>query len=386
MSVVEKDDEVTGKAHAYTPGLKVKRLTSVSKTRRLPMIGKVLVSVGDEVKYDAIVAETSVPGDPVVANVAAELNIDPENLKRHMVKGVGDGVTEGEIIARYKGLFGLFERKVTSPCYGSVEAVSDFTGQVTLRGASIPVHVDAYIPGKITEVIPDEGAVVTTNACFIQGIFGVGGETHGTLKVNVDSPDEALTADRIGEDDKDLIIAGGSLVTIDAIRKASELGVRGIIVGAIGHEDLIDFMGSQVGVAITGQEEVGLTLVITEGFGKLSMADRTFGLLKEFEGSFVSMNGATQIRAGVIRPEIIIPHERSEGVSEAGDVLDSGMVPGTLVRIIREPYFGSIGTVSSLPVQLQEVKTGSSVRVLEVALEDGRKVVVPRANVEIIEE
>jgi len=106
----------------------------------------------------------------------------------------------------------------------------------------------------------------------------------------------------------------------------------------------------------------------------------------EFEGSFVSMNGATQIRAGVIRPEIIIPHEKLEGVKETGDVLDSGMVPGTLVRIIREPHFGSIGTVSSLPVQLQEVKTGSSVRVLEVELEDGRKVVVPRANVEIIEE
>jgi len=62
------------------------------------------------------------------------------------------------------------------------------------------------------------------------------------------------------------------------------------------------------------------------------------------------------------------------------------MQPGTPVRIIREPYFGEIGTVASLPVELQKVETGSDVRVLVVRLDDGREVTVPRANVEIIEE
>ena len=56
------------------------------------------------------------------------------------------------------------------------------------------------------------------------------------------------------------------------------------------------------------------------------------------------------------------------------------------VRIIRDPYFGGLGNISDLPVDLQRVETESLVRVLEVQLDDGRKVVVPRANVEIIEE
>ena len=37
------------------------------------------------------------------------------------------------------------------------------------------------------------------------------------------------------------------------------------------------------------------------------MGDRTFNLLKSHDSKFVSINGATQIRAGVIRPEIVIP-------------------------------------------------------------------------------
>jgi hypothetical protein len=62
------------------------------------------------------------------------------------------------------------------------------------------------------------------------------------------------------------------------------------------------------------------------------------------------------------------------------------MVPGTPVRIIRQPYFGAIGLVKFLPVELQQVESESYVRVLDVELNDGTVVTVPRANVEIIEE
>ncbi len=144
-----------------------------------------------------------------------------------------------------------------------------------------------------------------------------------------------------------------------------------------------DFLGYEIGVAITGHEDINLTLISTEGFGMTNMSKRVFDLLKEFDGYEVAINGTTQIRAGVIRPEIIIPHNKYTSLSNEG-ALVGGMKPGTSVRIIREPYFGKIGTVVSLPVHLQEIDTGSQVRVVEVELEEGR-VIVPRANVEIIE-
>ncbi|MBA7619168.1 hypothetical protein ES703_26504 [subsurface metagenome] len=156
------------------------------------------------------------------------------------------------------------------------------------------------------------------------------------------------------------------------------------MVGGVRHTDIIRFTGEEIGVAITGHEEVGITLIVTEGFGKMTMSERTFDLLRSFEGYQTSVSGATQIRAGVLRPEIIIPHEEELGQEEAGE-LSSGMVPGTPVRIIRKPYFGTIGKVSSLPVELQQLKSESYVRVLDVELDDGTIVTVPRANVEIIE-
>jgi hypothetical protein len=104
------------------------------------------------------------------------------------------------------------------------------------------------------------------------------------------------------------------------------------------------------------------------------------------EGRMSAINGATQIRAGVLRPEIIIPYDNPDEMDESKEEFSDGMIKGSLVRVIRAPYFGEIAKVVDLPINLQRVESGSRVRVIELELEDGRVVTVPRANVEIIEE
>ena len=371
-------------AHAYTPGLKVKKTMKVDKLRRLPILGEVFPKVGDKVSHDEIVARTEISGDPEIVKVAMLLGLEPEDLPRFMNKVVGDAVEKGEQMAFYSALFGLIKKRVESPIDGTVESISEITGQVIVRGAPIPVEVDAYIPGTVVEVMPREGAIIETNAAFIQGIFGIGGETHGDIHVIVEDNTQVVDADMIKPEYEGKILIGGSLVTLDALKKAAEFGVSALVSGGIRHDDLTTFTGEEIGVAITGQEEVGITLIITEGFGKMTMNQRTFDLLKEFEGYLASINGATQIRAGVLRPEIIIPHEEiEEGEAET---FSQGMVPGTPIRIIRQPYFGAIGKVHSLPVELRQLESESKVRVVNIELETGEVVMVPRANVEIIEE
>jgi len=381
----ENKNDTTEEAHAYTPGLKVKRYTTVDKTRRLPIQGDVFVKEGDIVDYEMIVAKTELSGDPEVIKAAMLLSMEPEDLPRFMQKQLGDYVEEDEIIASYRALWGLINRKVVSPKTGTIESISDLTGLVIIRGSPIPVDVDAYIPGKVVEVLPNEGAVIETNAAFIQGIFGIGGESHGEIRIAVDSPEDMLTPDLIRDDDKGAVLVGGSMITLDTLNRAVKVGVSCLVAGGIRHDDLIAFTNEEIGVAITGQEELGISIIITEGFGKMTMSQATFNLLKSFEGYSASVNGATQIRAGVLRPEIIIPHDEVED-SSIGDELASGMVSGTPVRIIRQPYFGAIGEVVSLPVELQQLESESHVRVLDVKLVDGSIVTVPRANVEIIEE
>ncbi|MCD6310634.1 MAG: hypothetical protein J7M18_07950, partial [Candidatus Eremiobacteraeota bacterium] len=162
-------------------------------------------------------------------------------------------------------------------------------------------------------------------------------------------------------------------------------GVKGIVVGGIGDQDLRDFLGYDLGVAITGNEEKDITLIITEGFGRMKMADKTFDLLKRRQGNMTSINGATQIRAGVMRPEIIIPILDKQWIEHGETETHKGMQIGSTVRIIREPYFGKLAKVTKLPVELTPLETEAKVRVVEVEFEDGNKITLPRANVEILE-
>ncbi len=77
------------------------------------------------------------------------------------------------------------------------------------------------------------------------------------------------------------------------------------------------------------------------------MARRTFDLLRGQEGRKTSVNGATQIRAGVMRPEIVIPALGHQVLTATGE--NEGMTIGSPIRVIRMPYFGQLGTVAALP-------------------------------------
>ena len=376
-------------AQAYTPGLKVTKGTTIQKERRLPLQGEVLVEAGTTVQAEDVVAKADLPGNVQLLNVANLLSVPAGEVIEHMLKPVGEAITKDEIIATTKGLFGLFKSQARSPIDGTIETVSDVTGQVILREPPIPVEVKAYTDGTVTEIAPNEGVTVETYGTYIQGIFGVGGETVGNLTVAVAAPSDELAAEQILPEHRGNILVAGSLVTTDAIQKAIQHGVKGIIAGGIDDADLRELLGYELGVAITGSEEIGITLVITEGFGSIAMAEQTFALLKARAGMKTSINGATQIRAGVVRPEILIPivPETTETTSEAADGTAEGILEvGSSVRIIREPYFGKLGRVTELPVELQNLETEARVRVLRVELKDGQQTTLPRANVEAIEE
>jgi hypothetical protein len=374
-------------AHAYTPGLKVTDRLLVNKSRILPLKGDVVVKAGDQVNPDDVVARTELPGNVVPLNVANKLGIPPEDIYEFMTKKEGDAIEEGEVVAIKKfPIIKSWSTTCKSTVTGSIESISSITGQVLLRGLPIPVEVKAYLRGEVTEVLPNEGVVVSCTASFVQGIFGIGGETSGTIQVVTPDNTTVLSDQLINPELKGKIIVGGSLVTAAALKKAIQVGVKGIVVGGFDDKDLRDFLGYDIGVAITGSEDMGITLVVTEGFGQINMADKTFELLKAHEGQMACINGATQIRAGVIRPEVVIPFEGESGTgSDSDQATMAGLAVGSPIRVIRHPYFGRLGKVVDLPSPLQKLESESVARVLEVEFEAGERAVIPRANVEMLE-
>ena len=368
---------------AYTPGLKVSKYTEIIKNRLLPLKGEVKVKKGQKVKANDIVAAASLPGEVHMVKAAQKLGAVANELPQYTTVKAGDKIKKGQVIAKKKGFLGLWTETVKSPVKGSIESISEVTGQMVLRGAPTPINLLAYISGEIIDVVKDEGVVIKTNGAFVQGIFGIGGERMGHIKVLVDGPEDHATVDMLDESMKDKILVVGSYVDFGFIKKASAIGVKGIVTAGIDDRDLKRLLGYEIGVAITGNEKVSLSIVVTEGFGKIAMAHGTFNLMKELTGKFVSINGSTQIRAGVIRPEVIATGmKEGEGFKGDGEYF---LKIGRTVRVIRNPYFGKLAKVVSLPPELQKLETEAMVRVVELELESGEKVLVPRANVEIIQ-
>ncbi len=372
-------------AHAYTPGLKVLHYSNVKKDRRLPIKGQVNKKKGDLVNANDVVAKTNLPGNVSMVKVANLLNIAPSDISDILMVKEGDSVNKGDMIAQTDGLFGLFKSDVRAPVSGTIESVSDVTGQIVMREAPIPVEVDAYVGGVVSEVIENEGVTISSEAAYVQGIFGIGGESRGVLEVIANERGDELLIDSINESHTGKIIVGGSFISLEAFKKAIDLNVEGIVIGGFNYFDLEDVLGYTLGVAITGTEDLVTSLIVTEGYGNIKMSERTFDLLKNHNGEFVSVNGATQIRAGVIRPEIVIPLDkkkitvdknRTEGIL--------GIQQGSLVRVIRAPYFGKIGEVVDLPSELQKMESETMVRVANVQIND-ETFVVPRSNLEMLE-
>ena len=371
-------------AHSYTPGLTVSERITIQRKRLLPLPGTVLVTVGETVRADMPVARAELPGKVLALNLANQLGVAPGEIHDYLIKKEGDRIQKDEIIAENKPFIKWFKTEISSPITGTIESLSPITGQVLFREPPKVLEVLAYVDGTIVEVHPQQGVTIETSCSLVQGIFGIGGETSGEIVMGVTRPDETLVPANLTPVMKGKVVIGGAFLSADTLARAKQVGVAALVIGGIHDKDLRVLLGYDLGVAITGTEQVGFTLVLTEGFGTIPMATKTFRLLAAHAGQKASVSGATQIRAGVIRPEIIIPQGASP-MAAALATQREGIRIGDPVRIIRDPLFGVIGEVSRLPSELQTIPTESEVRVLEVRFGDGRTAVIPRANIEVIE-
>ena len=371
-------------AHSYTPGLKVLKSSIIDKNRRLPIKGEVRKKVGDSVLPDDIVAKTNLPGNVQIIKVASQLNIGPTDILEALKVSEGEQVKKGQLLAQTGGLFGLFKSEIFSPIDGTIESISDVTGQIIMREAPIPVEIDAYTSGIVKDIIPEEGVIIETKAAFIQGIFGIGGEARGILEIIVQDRNDEITPEMLNSSQKGKVIVGGGFIGLEAFKKAISLNISGIVIGGFNYYDLKEILGYNLGVAITGSEEINTSLIVTEGYGHIKMSRGTFSLLKENENNFCSINGATQIRAGVIRPEIVIPVKEDGLKSFKESKIGKGIVIGSLVRVIRAPFFGLMGKVTELPSKLQKMESETLVRVAKINVDD-QDIIIPRSNLEMVE-
>ncbi len=358
---------------SYTPGLKILESTKIIKERKLPLKGVINFKVGDYVSSDDIVASTFLPGNVHMLNISNQLNIEPETIRDYLLVDIDQKVDKGSIIAENKGFFGLFKTQVKAPLSGKISNLSNTTGQIMISEPDIPIEIDAYIDGEVVDVIESEGVVIKSQGSLVQGIIGVGGEKKGDIII-----------DDGNSDIKNKIVVIKGAIDKKLYQNYSNRGAIGIIAAGFDYQSLSKILGYKLGVAITGTEKIPTTLVITEGFGDVQMSEKTYQILKKHQGCTASINGATQIRAGVIRPEVIVVSKDKTNDTNNFNEEDLVIKEGSKVRVIRQPYFGKIGLIKSLPADPVQIESETKARVAEIEFDNNERKLVPRANLEII--
>jgi hypothetical protein len=369
-------------SNALTPSLQLLQNTTIQRIRELPISGELLVEVGDVVSPQQVVARAMLPGELLVIRLPESTGLDPDEVRGGLKIREGEVVSEGQVICEITGLLGFFRTIAKSPVAGIVEHFSPTTGHVSVRLSPRELTVSAYVSGKVLDCHGSQSVTIECYCDFVQGVFGVGGASHGSLLVLKETFNDELTEDMIPEDCRGKVVVGGRNVSVKALKALAVRGAVGLVTGSIDNHTLSDFLQFDLGIALTGNEDIPFTVIITEGFGALGMSNRARDIFIHNDGRLVSIDGTTQVRAGAVRPEIVMPLDGEPGDTPAQSKSGEGLTINSTVRIIRAPFFGKIGTIAELPVNPMKLPTGAHARVARVKIGD-ELVVVPRANLEV---
>jgi hypothetical protein len=353
----------------YPVASRITALTSIRRERLLPVPGQVLVGPGEMVGPADVVARCQLPGEVRVLDVCRTLGIPRTRVAKYMRKSVGDTVQVNDLLAAPRGPLGQIRKGCRSPVDGQVAEIRD--GLILIESAATTLELRAHIRGEVANVMPNRGVVISMTGALIQAMWGSGGETEGVLKILVDSPQKPLRARAIDVSCHGTIVVGGRILDEDVLEQAIEARIRGIIVG-----------GMDAGLC-QNLATLPFPVLLTEGFGTLPMSQPVFTLLQSNVGREALLSADTRTRRDARRPEVLIPLRNGQPASEEG----AGILPmkvGALVRALRAPYLGGVGTVLDLPTQPQRIESGARLPVAVVELQDGEQVSIPLANLELI--
>lgn len=340
------------------------QVTEIVRQRLLPGSGEVLVSVGDRVQPDDIVARAAVDGQLGVIDLAHELGTSVSHVSRFLRVTPGQEVEAEEIIASRKMLLRQ-QQQIRAPFAGIIQRIED--GYVFLRQHRQTLELSAYIPGQVIEQYPHRGVAIGVTGSVVRGIWASGGEYQGMLATMVASPEQVLTWERVGLRYRGTILVGGILEDPRVLLRARQFRIVGIVTG-----------GMLPGLCRLC-ERLRFPVLVTEGMGRIPMAEPVFELLRSYHGRSAVMAGSPRHSAS--GPELIVPIPARP--SDAHELMVVRPIEkGMRVRITRAPYMGVVAEVVGLPTALQQTSIGSFAEGALVRLPEGRRLFVPLVNLE----
>lgn len=272
------------------------KLEIEGRMRRSPVEG--VIEQVSSLSGHIIIREKVEDLSPRKIDTAKALGVAPNEAKRYIKKRVGELVEKGGAIAEIPIRAGLSLRICESPIFGEIKKIDELSGEVILERPHKRIELLSMLQGVVPKIVPQYGAVIELEAYYLYGVIGFGGERWGRL-----TTEEPL--------DGEVFISKEPLSALD-MSKMEKKGVRGIIFEQVRASEMEKLFGDEVYSGVTGKMDKGITIVILGRFGVHSMDKEKFDFFRSLKGRYTYINGKTQIRAGVIRPEIIISRKNKE--------------------------------------------------------------------------
>lgn len=347
-------------------------LTTIRRTRLLPVPGEVTVRKGQAVRPTEVIATAQTAPRHYLLNVARGLGISESQTEQYIERFLGNEIHEGDIIAS-RGKIG--KRIVRAPVDGRIVFVAG--GQVLIRLTAEPVELLAGYPGTVAELIHERGVIISATGALIQGLWGNGKINAGPLSVLASSPTHELTPADLTESTKNTVVMAGHCKQPNVLKAGADAKLRGLIVASLTPE-LLPLAAA-----------APFPIVVTEGFGTLEYNPIAFKLLTTNQKRNVTVNAEVFDRARDTRPEIFVAVEAAS-LNDAEMPPDATMLaPDQRVRVTRAPYQGKIGRLVALLPGITIFPNGLRAPAARIQFEQddpaqASESIIPLANLEIL--
>jgi hypothetical protein len=189
--------------------------------------------------------------------------------------------------------------------------------------------IEAPFAGVVHEVRPGTGVTLRSTASAIVGRSVLAGPAWGKLHIAT-GPDGEMRAQNVDVGAAGSIVVAGARIDAEALTRARAVGIRGIVVAALGIKEQRDFLASERRgrAAVHGLPSFGI--LVLDGAGRRPIASSMMALFEAIEGTMVAIVGAPPSLVVDVPPTVLpLPS------------------PG-LVRVRSGPLAGAEGTWAGL--------------------------------------
>jgi hypothetical protein len=146
--------------------------------------------------------------------------------------------------------------------------------------------------GQVDRIVDDTEVFINIQAMKIEGKIGFGGDVGGVLECG----------NRNSE--------CGGIVFVNHVRYEDmkgyvKKGIKGLVCNTISYSCLKRFLGKDIGVALTGNEDIPFSLILLHGFSGNAI-NNVCTDFSAYTNQYVLLKPYTQIRAGATRPSVYV--------------------------------------------------------------------------------